>query len=126
MMERSNEGMMQGWTVKKVTFFVSMLKGLYVVSDCIGKMTAYMLKMDICKHYMTTEMYSVKNGMYICSDGMKYPTVYRIYLNAITNLLNVLIHTSIEILYGANIWIHGMSICTQTMNVCKSYIDNYN
>ena len=126
MKERRNEGMMQRRCAKKVTFFVSLKKGLYAVSDGIGKMTEYMLKMTVCKHCMTTDIYSVKKGMYINCDCMKYPTeyilkptVFRFCLYVITNLLNVLIQASIDILYGMNIW-------TQTMNVCKSYIDNYN
>ena len=122
MKERSNEGMMQRRCAKKVTFFVSLIKGMYAVSDGIGKMTEYMLRTTICKHYMNT----VKNGMYINHDCMKFSieyilksTVCKYCLYAITNQLNIWIQSSIVILYG-------MNICTQTMNVCKSYIDNYN
>ena len=140
MKERSNEGMMQGMYTKKVTFFVSLKKGLYVVSDCIGKMTAYMLKRNVYKRCMKTDRYPVKNVLYINSDGMKITTVYMLHptvcnccLYTTTNELNIWIQASIEMLYRMNICIEasnemlfGKNIWIQTMNIYKSYIDNYN
>jgi len=147
MKERSNDGMIQRRIVNKVTFFVPLINGMYVVSDCISMMTGYMLKMTMYKRYMMRAMYSakrgtysVKNGKYINRDDMKFPTEYMLKpigcncsLYVITNELNIWKQASIEMLYGMNICIeagnemlYGMNIWIQTMNIYKSYIDNYN
>jgi len=99
MKERSNEGMMQGRNVKKVTFFVSLKEGLYIYNDCMKILTVYILQKDIYKRYMIAEMYTVrksfKKGMYVNSYNMKYsaecmyiPTICNCCLYVITILLN--------------------------------------
>ena len=118
-----NIGMMQRMNVCKVTIFVSLIKGLNINFDCIKSFNEYILKVAIFKRYMITDMYSVRNGMYICSDGIQNLTecmqkliVYNCWLYATTKTL---IQSVIETLYVMNIWIH-------TMTVCRSSIYNYN